>query len=195
MRKQTCDVATLLESAAPRAGLYMFMEDDFETCGHFLTALHYALAKAALRVPDWLALRVSYGMNGIVMRQADLLPLAAFLRRHVTRLPPDLLWQEWASSGGGREGQEAGSRRRPLLVFRQNLLAHTGDVSTFAVRPHRRAWPGCFAPMESVWSLAKAERFDGIHCSEEDLSPCSALAESDRDWATRLPLFGVEDPA
>jgi len=192
VRRQTCDVATLLEAAAPRGRHYLFMEDDFETCGHALRALRYALLKAALRAPDWLALRVSYGMNGIAMRQEDLPALAAYLRQHAARLPPDLLWQEWASRGGEPTGASA-ARRRPLLVFRQNLLAHTGAVSSFAVRPHRRAWPGCYAPMATVWSLAAAEKFDADGCAEEDLSPCAALAPSDRDWATRLPLFGVAD--
>lgn len=33
-----------------------------------LRALHYALAKAQALQPGWLALRVSYGMNGVLLR-------------------------------------------------------------------------------------------------------------------------------
>ena len=211
VRRQTCDVATLLEYAAgtldgedgasPLAEHFMFLEDDFDTCGHAVRVLQYALQKLSLRAPSWLALRVSYGMNGIILRAGkDAAQLAAYLRLHAARLPPDLLWQEWALAGGSRErGGDASGEvkpRRLLYVFRQNLFAHTGDVSSFAVRPSRRAWPGCYAPMSSVWSLHKREQFDRDRCDQEDLSPCDGAAldgSVTADWATRLPLFGVAD--
>ena len=37
--------------------------------------------------------------------------------------------------------------RRPYIVYRHNLLRHLGALSSFAVRPDRPDWPGCFAPM------------------------------------------------
>lgn len=37
-------------------------------CPFMLRALHYALAKAQALQPGWLALRVSYGMNGVLLR-------------------------------------------------------------------------------------------------------------------------------
>lgn len=37
-------------------------------CPFMLRALHYALAKAHALQPGWLALRVSYGMNGVLLR-------------------------------------------------------------------------------------------------------------------------------
>lgn len=39
---------------------------------------------------------------------------------------------------------------RPLVVYRYNMLAHIGVVSSFAVRMARPAWPGCYAPMNRV---------------------------------------------
>ena len=210
VRRQTCDVATLLEYAAgtldgvggeasPLAEHFMFLEDDFDTCGHAVRVLQYTLQKLSLRAPDWLALRVSYGMNGIILRAGkDAAALAAYLRLHAARLPPDLLWQEWALAGGSRDGDSMGAstQRRLLYVYRQNLFAHTGEVSSFSVRPTRRAWPGCYAPMGSVWSLHKREQFDRDRCNQEDLSPCDGHALDGTvttDWATRLPLFGVAD--
>jgi hypothetical protein len=194
VRRQTCHLTSLLDAAGPRGAHYLFMEDDFDTCGHALRALQYAAAKAYLRAPEWLALRVSYGMNGILMRAADVAPLTAYLRAHVARLPPDLLWREWATLGGrGRAAPGPKGLRRPMLVYRQNLFSHTGDVSTFAVRPARKTWPACFAPMAKVWSLGRKEQFDARRCAEEDLSPCDRLSITDADWATRLPLFGVAD--
>jgi hypothetical protein len=37
-------------------------------CPFMLRALHYALAKAHALQPSWLALRLSYGMNGVLLR-------------------------------------------------------------------------------------------------------------------------------
>lgn len=114
VRKQTCDLVSMLELAAPLADFYYFMEDDFHVCGHMarpaaprscsalridclsrvdfaclrmpinyertaltscrspqsprpmwqMRALHYLLQKVQVAQPDWLALRMSYGMNG-----------------------------------------------------------------------------------------------------------------------------------
>ena len=50
-------------------------------CPFALRAVQYAVAKAnALpHLASWLAVRVSYGMNGILVRDADLAAIAAFL--------------------------------------------------------------------------------------------------------------------
>lgn len=119
------------------------------------------------------------------MQAADVPAFSAYLRKHVTRLPPDLLWQEWTSnwakartvtsphppppprthitcllalrqsptspcniSGSQDEGRcpfvvccpqgkwaESQGEKRPLVVYRYNMLKHIGDVSSFAVRP------------------------------------------------------------
>lgn len=37
-------------------------------CPFMLRALHYALAKTHALQPNWLALRLSYGMNGVLLR-------------------------------------------------------------------------------------------------------------------------------
>ena len=53
-------------------------------------------------------------------------------------------------------------------------MAHLGTISSFAVRPDRPAWPGCYASMNKVWSLQTVERF-ALRCRHiDDLSPCPA---------------------
>ena len=42
------------------------------------------------------------------------------------------------------------NKRRLLVVYRYNLLAHIGVVSSFKVRMARPAWPGCYAPLNRV---------------------------------------------
>ena len=43
-----------------------------------------------------------------------------------------------------------GMQQRPLAVYKYNMLAHVGAVSSFAVRPERARWPGCYEPMTEV---------------------------------------------
>lgn len=47
--------------------------------------------------PKWIALRVSYGFNGIVVRGDDLSNLRDHIRRGYSRRPPDHLVFEWFS--------------------------------------------------------------------------------------------------
>lgn len=82
VRRQTCDLVTLIEHAAPKSRYFMFMEDDFTTCLNGIRILHYALTKVNT-VPElrnWVALRVSYGMNGVLLRTMDVLNFSTYLR-------------------------------------------------------------------------------------------------------------------
>lgn len=56
---------------------------------------------------------------------------------------------------------------------RYNVLNHLGAISSFAVRPDRPGWPGCWAPMSSVWSLALSERYNRRCRDVSDVSPCA----------------------
>ena len=40
--------------------------------------------------------------------------------------------------------------QRPLVVYRYNMLAHIGSVSSFEVRPDRAKWPSCYHSMSLV---------------------------------------------
>jgi hypothetical protein len=48
-----------MELAANTSEYYMFMEDDFHVCPHFLRATHYVIEKANHVKPNWLGIRVS----------------------------------------------------------------------------------------------------------------------------------------
>ena len=39
---------------------------------------------------------------------------------------------------------------RPLVVYRYNMLAHIGAVSSFEIRPDRAKWPSCYHSMSLV---------------------------------------------
>ena len=49
-------------------------------CPYALRVLHYLIGKLNSAATRWSALRVSYGMNGIILRSPDMAALAAYLR-------------------------------------------------------------------------------------------------------------------
>ena len=161
--RQTLDVvATIrLSLLAHEDDLYLAMEDDFEACAGFLHDLSSALAEADELHPTWIALRISYGFNGVVMPARDALALAAYLETHATRRPPDHLLVEFFA-GETRESADH-KRGRPHLAFRTNLLHHIGEAST--LRPRRDAAPShaCGVPLD-----------DGVLFPVESFVPCDA---------------------
>ena len=200
VRQQTADLATLIHLSTSSfsdggvvvgggAGQYfMFMEDDFKTCAGTIGALRYLLDKADAVYPTWLGVRLSYGMNGVVMRSDDLKPFADYLAEHVSRQPPDILWREWVEGNRPDVRQHTGGRR--MMVYRYNLMEHVGSVSTFAVRPNRPKWPGCYDSMTKVWSLSAGEKFDEGTCKAVDLSPCTQNhGVNMNNWGETKPSF------
>ena len=63
-----------------------------------IPVLQYIVRKANLlpNLTNWLGIRISYGMNGVLLRSADVPSFVSVLRKGVTVKPPDLLWRDWA---------------------------------------------------------------------------------------------------
>ena len=113
VQKQSCDLVGAFKAlldVQPPASHLVLLEDDWLLCPHGLRAIHHAVDKSYLYDPKWLALRVSYGFNGIVVRQPDLPSLTAHLQLHFARRPPDHLLFEWFS--GERQDTKCANRRR-----------------------------------------------------------------------------------
>ncbi|KAK9816773.1 hypothetical protein WJX72_004931 [[Myrmecia] bisecta] len=170
VRQQTSDLIALLQAATPLSHYYLFMEDDFRACPHLILTLQYLVRKLnSLPVEDWLSLRVSYGMNGILLRNEMLPDLVQYLRLHTARLPPDLLWAEFTQ--GFRFELLDVTHGRPSVTYAWNMLEHIGTVSSFAVRMDRPDFPACYQSMSGVWSIQPVERFSQ-RCNHTDMSPC-----------------------
>ncbi|XRB19636.1 glycosyl transferase containing protein [Pseudoscourfieldia marina] len=202
-RKQTLDVLSLMRYIfrGPKPSYYMFFEDDFKACPHSLRAVHYVIDKVnVLHANKWLGIRVSYGMNGIVLRADDVSLLDTYLADNVERQPVDLLWREWSELGrGARLGGDRkvapavanALRGRRLFIYQSNLYAHIGHISSFEVRPKRQAWPGCYEGMHNVWSLAATEKYQAACRTKSDISPCDTSdAFGGRfEWTTKPIAF------
>lgn len=64
---------------------FLFLEDDMSWCPNGLDAIQYLLKKAELYSPNWLAIRASFGMNGVFIHGTDVMPFAAYLKKHLKR--------------------------------------------------------------------------------------------------------------
>jgi hypothetical protein len=93
-RQHTCDIVTLLETVLekfPTCDYFMFMEDDFTMCDSGYEAIWHAIGKSNSYSPDWAGLRVSYGLNGIVVPCKDLPAMKKFMFDKSAWRPADLL--------------------------------------------------------------------------------------------------------
>ncbi|KDD75491.1 hypothetical protein H632_c659p2 [Helicosporidium sp. ATCC 50920] len=84
--------------------------------------------------------------------------------------------------------------RAPYAVYRHNLFAHVGAVSSFAVRPDRYKWPRCFASLSSAWSLQDVEKYQAKCTGVSDVSPCDPDALPEERWARMRVDWGGQAP-
>jgi hypothetical protein len=168
VRKQTRDLAQVVRLSTHRGGHYLFLEDDMLLCGQGLLSLQYAVTKAQRYHPDWIALRASYGMNGIVMHDKDLTTFASYLETHQSRRPPDHLVVEWFAGETRESKAYRGSRQN--VGFKYNLFEHIGLHSTLRA-DKAAAFPGCYDTLvEPV--LFQVEAWSSKDCPHDDIWPC-----------------------
>jgi hypothetical protein len=141
VRKQTRDIALTMRLSAGLGQHYLFLEDDMKFCPHSLHAMQYLLSKASQYHPDWLAIRASYGMNGVFLHDKDVKEFAAYLVQHQARRPPDHLVVEWYAGETPQSKQYKGSRAN--IGFRYNLFDHLGVSSTLRSQK-QTTFPRCY---------------------------------------------------
>ena len=177
VRAQARDVADVAELAAELWGasmsFYMFMEDDFRVCPQGLRALAYGLARAGAEHPSFNALRLSFGLNGGVLRGADTRILAAYLREHAARRPPDHLWVEWFA--GERPQSAEHKRGRQHVAFRYNILEHFGRSSS--LRPEAQGvYAYCYDEL-NAGVVFEVEAYKVQECGHDDIWPCWLMGD------------------
>jgi hypothetical protein len=202
VRQQTRDVADLLDAvvamrAAGRLGpadadwYYMFMEDDFRLCPRALASLSYLLRKAEYANPGWNAIRVSYGLNGALIRGADVQVLSGYYRKHVARRPPDHMTVEWFA---GETPESAAMRRgRPHVAFKYNVLEHFGVTSS--LRDGRSpVYAFCYDKLDAA-VVFDVEMWREAECGHDDIWPCLPRGDARAAGAPVLPQYYVDFPA
>ena len=139
--------------------------------------LQYFIARAHEAQPRWSALRVSYGLNGIVIRRDDALLLADHLERGRARKPPDHLFAEVRrrTPNGAPRQQQRSSR---VVMARRAWSG--GWVVGRARRPHQRRRSTGEEPRAStliarVLSLSLSRR-------RRRRRVCSRAVSAGREW-------------
>jgi hypothetical protein len=168
VRQQTRDIASLVLSAAGKSKYFMFTEDDMKLCPHGLNVIRYALHRVTASYKDtFIAMRMSFGMNGIIMHGRDIKPFAEYLIKHQVRRPPDHLVIEWF--WGVTPEAAAYKKDRIYIGFRYNIYRHLGIVSTLrdSTSP---PYPACYVTLSGY--LWPGESWDAKLCPHDSITPC-----------------------
>lgn len=177
VRQQTRDVVALLRHANRRSDYYLFLEDDMRFCPYMLLAFQYLIDKSNAYHPNWLAIRASYGMNGLFMRNnnGDLAVFAEYLFKHQARRPPDHLVVEWFAGETPESKQYKNGRVN--IGFRYNLFDHIGASSTLR-KETSVAYPKCYDELLEP-TVFQVEAFSKRECPKDDIWPC-VVTNSDK---------------
>lgn len=181
VRKQTRDIAVVLRAIDVTAKYFMFLEDDMTLCDNGIQSIRHLLERGEAYSSDWIAIRASFGMNGIFMRGYDLPVFADYLIEHQARRPPDHLVVEWFA---GEVPQSAKyKQQRGHFGFRYNLFDHLGKKST--LRSHEaKEMPMCYETL-TFPILFLIESFKPNECPMDDLWPCPKTPA--KPWVDRIP--------
>lgn len=186
-------------------------EDDFRLCPRGIDSLAYGIAAAswffgrpsrATTAADggptppsgWNALRVSFGLNGLLLPLGDVPALAAYFREHVARRPPDhsedggvarqacvgaaaplpplaptAVSVEWYA--GERPASAAHKAGRPHVAFRHNLLEHFGSSSSLRNGPPAPVYAFCYDELDGG-VVFDVEAFRRDACPNARVHPC-----------------------
>mmetsp|Transcript_6624 Transcript_6624/g.10149 ORF Transcript_6624/g.10149 Transcript_6624/m.10149 type:complete len:379 (+) Transcript_6624:98-1234(+) len=179
VRRQTRDLVYTLRQFPEDSAHIFVMEDDFYFCPHALSALLYMIAKAYRMDSDWLAMKVSYGFNGILLRAKDVGPFATYLEKHNKRRPPDHLQTEWWA------GEIPESKRyksgRSYFVFRYNLLEHIGIKSS--LRATKMVGFGVCGQEMNTELMFPVDAFKANQCGSNDMCPCGKDKRPANQWS------------
>ncbi|CAH0366419.1 unnamed protein product [Pelagomonas calceolata] len=160
--RQARDVARAMRLALQHKRFtYAFLlEDDWVACPNLLGNLFTAVHRAeAVHGTNFAALRVSYGLNGIIVPRTRLASLAKHVEQRASQKPPDLAFTEWALQQNGK-----------LVAYRHNLFVHVGHQSSVGNSGSR--WNAACFELLFDWLQKGVEAFDVKKCAHDAISPC-----------------------
>jgi N-Acetylglucosaminyltransferase-IV (GnT-IV) conserved region len=185
VRKQTRNIVSVMRKCEGKGKYYLFLEDDMQFCPSGLLAIQYLLDKSSRYHPNWLAIRASYGMNGIFLHSKDVNPFGAYLISHQVRRPPDHLVVEWFAGESSESKLYKGERAN--IGFRYNLFDHIGAVSTLR-KEVSAAYPACYDELLEP-TVFQVEAFSVHDCPHDDVWPC--VVDPEPDSRMQIPSEGL----
>jgi hypothetical protein len=206
VRQQTRHVAALAKAAVGKSHYFLFMEDDFEACPEFIRILSYITNKAYSINRDFISIKISYGMNGLLLHnypteqyknevfdasgeqgslKGDLDTFADYLIKHQSRRPPDHLSTEWTC--GERPESRIHKRNRPHMAYRYNLLNHIGVTSTLR-NTEMVNFATCYKELDSS-VLFEVDAWKRNQCAHDDIWPC--MSQTNAKWVPPYHMHHV----
>mmetsp|Transcript_8566 Transcript_8566/g.10865 ORF Transcript_8566/g.10865 Transcript_8566/m.10865 type:complete len:245 (+) Transcript_8566:1-735(+) len=170
VRRQTRHVVAVMLSVLDQSKYFLFVEDDMQLCPHALLVVNYIISRATLIHNDFMAIRTSFGLNGIIIHSKDGNNLANYLLKHHEARPPDHLIVAWYA--GEEPATEKYKGKRPHLGYRYNIMRHLGARST--LRPqvaNIEKMPQCYEELV-VPIVFPIEAFNPRLCPADDFTPC-----------------------
>ena len=180
--RQARDVVRAMKLALEqkRFAYALLLEDDWVACPNLLGNLFTALHRAeAVHGTNFAALRVSYGLNGILVPRTRLSSLAKHVEQRASKKPPDLAFTEWALEQHGK-----------LIAYRHNLFVHVGHKS--AVGNSGSRWNAACFELLFDWLQKGVEAFDVAKCAHDAVSPCDPPPRSLPHVNRRAKAFSCE---
>eukprot|EP01138_Halocafeteria_seosinensis_P008389 gb/GECG01008572.1/.p1 GENE.gb/GECG01008572.1/~~gb/GECG01008572.1/.p1 ORF type:complete len:539 (+),score=43.84 gb/GECG01008572.1/:1-1617(+) len=133
----------------------------------------------------WIALRVSFAMNGIILAAKDISVLANYMRQHFRRRPPDHLIVEWFAGENPQSFWD--TQGRTVFAYKHNLFHHEGLDSTVGHR-WKSSGPKCYDVLNKK-TLFAPEAFNQDDCNHDDISPCLPTSDiRNFDWPQDILL-------
>lgn len=169
VRKQSRNLVSVIRKVSHYGRYYLFLEDDMEFCPYGFIAIQNLLDKASQYHPNWLAIRASYGMNGIFIRREDVNVFGDYLLKHQMRRPPDHLVVEWYA--GESEEARVYKENRVNIGYRYNIFNHIGYTSTLRAQK-QVAFPTCYEHLLEP-TVFHVEAFKLDQCLLDDIWPCN----------------------
>jgi len=203
--QQNRDILNLLTRASQMCREHvLLMEDDFEWCPNSHYHLSHILRSVDTLYGDWGGGRVSFGMNGVLLKCADLMAAHQFLKENILLGPADsMLGIFWSDDQAQlREPLDfpllvTGSQfvGRTFWVYRYNIFNHIGEATSREGTdfPAPAVLPRCY-DIITMNGVMPYEMFDMPKCGSQDFSPCpsdapkvpSLMAPAASLWATSI---------
>jgi hypothetical protein len=185
-RQQNADVISYASHALHHIKFdnFLFMEDDFLTCPNMPAETFRVLDEIEEHDKKHCGMRISYGMNGILLSRSDLTNFVNYMSHHIDLFPVDLMIRKFLYDKTPLEGlhskplpyQPCRAAKRDHYTYKAVLQEHIGDISTFEERNKdgfRPPFPKCGFSMALVWNLNEDEIFDNRRCMAWSVTPCS----------------------
>lgn len=152
-RQQSCDIISLHNNVMYDLNYdyFVFVEDDFLACDNAVVEMVRSIAILETKHMGFCGLRMSYGMNGILLPRDLGHHYVTYLQRNLKELPIDDLFHRFTKSKDGTSADLSimcAPNHRPLFNYRNIMWEHIGHVSTFSERNKegfRSSFPRCKA--------------------------------------------------